>query len=98
MDPLKDAALSALSFLNDCTFDAEVPLISSVTGEKTDRFDSAYWWSNIRQPVQFTAAMQTIKQHYRPDVVLEIAPHNALQPIIAQCLTDILPARLVFLR
>ena len=92
MDSLKDAALSALSFLNDCTFDAEVPLISSVTGEKTDLFDNAYWWSNIRQPVQFTAAMKTIKQHYRPDVVLEIAPHSALQPIIAQCLTDILPA------
>ena len=92
MDPLKDDALSALSFLNDCAFDAEVPLISSVTGEKTDRLDNTYWWSNIRQPVQFTAAMKTIKQYYRSDVVLEIAPHSALQPLIAQCLADILPA------
>ena len=91
MDLLKDDALSALSFLNDCALDVEVPFISSVTGEKTDRLDSAYWWSNIRQPVQFTAAMKTIKQDYRPDVVLEIAPHSALQPLIAQCLADTLP-------
>ncbi|MYK52239.1 MAG: type I polyketide synthase, partial [Gemmatimonadetes bacterium] len=86
MDPIKDDALSALSFLNDCTFDAEVPLISSVTGVKTERMDNAYWWSNIRQPVRFAAAMETIMRDYQPDVVLEIAPHSALQTTIAQCL------------
>ncbi len=86
MDPLKDDALLALSFLNDCTFDAEVPFVSSVTGEKTDRLDNAYWWSNIRQPVRFAAAMEAIQRDYRPDVVLEIAPHSALQPAITQCL------------
>ena len=92
MDALKDDALSALSFLNDSASDAEVPLISSVTGEKTERLDSAYWWSNIRRPVQFAAAMKTIKQDYQPDVVLEIAPHGTLQSTIAQCLADTVPA------
>ena len=86
MDPIKDDALSALSFLNECAFDADVPFISSVTGVKTDRLGNAYWWSNIRQPVRFAAAMEAIQRDYRPDVVLEIAPHSALQPAIMQCL------------
>ena len=86
MNPLKDDALTALSFLNDCNFDADIPLISSVTSEQTERLDSAYWWSNIRQPVRFAGAMETIMRDYRPDVVLEVAPHSALQPTIAQCL------------
>ncbi|MDE2814317.1 MAG: acyltransferase domain-containing protein, partial [Gemmatimonadota bacterium] len=86
MDPLKDDALAALSFLNDCNFDADVPMVSSVTSEQTERLDSAYWWANIRQPVRFAAAMETIMRDYRPDVVLEVAPHSALQPTIAQCL------------
>ena len=86
MNPVKDDALAALSFLNECDFDADVPFISSVTGVKTERLDNAYWWSNIRRPVLFAAAMDTIQREYRPDVVLEIAPHSALQPAITQCL------------
>ena len=86
MDPIKDDALAALSFLDDCSLDADVPLVSSVTGEQTERLDSAYWWSNIRKPVRFAAAMETIVRDCRADVVLEIAPHSALQPTIAQCL------------
>ncbi len=88
MNPLEDDALAALSFLNDCVFETEAPFVSSVSGAKTERLDNAYWWSNIRKPVRFAAAMETIKQDYRPDVVLEIAPHSALQPTIAQCLED----------
>ena len=92
MDPIKDDALSALSFLDDCAFDAEVPLISSVTGVRTERLDNAYWWSNIRRPVRFAAAMETIMRDYQPDVVLEIAPHGALQTTIAQCLESCVQA------
>ena len=86
MEPLRDDALETLSFLNGRVIDAEAPLVSSVTGEKAERLDNAYWWSNIRRPVRFAAAMETIQREYRPDVVLEIAPHSALQPVIAQCL------------
>ncbi len=86
MQPLKDDALAALSFLNDLDFDADVPFVSSVTGLPTRRLDNAYWWSNIRQPVRFAAAMQSITREIEPDVVLEIAPHCALQSTIAQCL------------
>ena len=88
LEPVKDDALAALSFLDDRSFEIEVPFVSSVTGSHVERFDSAYWWSNIRQPVRFAAAMETVKREHRPDVVLELAPHCALQPAIAQCLQD----------
>ena len=92
MDPLKDDAGVFLSFLNDCAFDAEVPLVSSVTGQTTQRLDSAYWWKNIRQTVLFAAAVETVKREYRPDVYLELAPHSALQSTLSQCLEDSVPA------
>ncbi len=88
MQPLKTDALAALSFLNDLDFDAEVPFVSSVTGQPEQRLDNAYWWSNIRQPVRFAAAMQTLMRECQPNVVLEIAPHCALQSTIAQCLEN----------
>ena len=92
MDPLRDDALAALSFLNGRSFDADVPFVSSVTGARTERLDADYWWSNIRRSVRFSAAMETIRRDLQPGVVLEIAPHSALQPTIAQCLEGAGPA------
>ena len=86
MDPLQEDAFDALSFLNDRAFDAAVPFVSSVTGLHTERLDSAYWWTNIRRRVRFAAALATAVRDFRPDVVLELAPHSALQSSIAQCL------------
>ena len=86
MDPLHDDVMASLSFLDESALEADVPMVSSVTGNATQRLDAAYWWSNIRERVRFAAAMETVKQDYRPDVVLEIAPHGALQPLIRQCL------------
>ncbi len=88
MDTIKDDALEAFGFLDDISFDTDAPFVSSVTGAQTKRLDSAYWWSNIRQKVRFAAAMETAYRDHRPDVVLELAPHSALQPIIAQCAED----------
>ena len=88
MDAIEDDVMEALSFLDERTFDVDVPFVSSVTGSHTERFDSAYWWSNIRRPVRFAAAMETVRREHQPDTVLELAPHCALQPAIAQCLAD----------
>ena len=88
MDPIRDDLLDALSFLDGAAFDADVPMISSVTGAEVDCLDGAYWWSNVRRPVRFAAAMETVRQVFRPDIVLEIAPHSALQTTIKQCFED----------
>ena len=86
MDPIREDALAALRFLDDGAFDADVPMVSSVTGVAAQALDADYWWSNIRRPVRFAQAMETVVRNHRPDVILEIAPHCALQPMIAQCL------------
>ena len=88
MDAIEDDALEAFAFLDDISFDADVPFVSSVTGTETVRLDSAYWWSNIRQRVRFAEAMESVKRDHRPDAVLELAPHSALQPLVAQCVED----------
>ena len=85
MDPLRDDVMASLSFLDECAFDGDVPMVSSVTGRTTQCLDAEYWWSNIRHPVHFAAAMETVVRDYRPDLVVEIAPHGALQPLIRQC-------------
>ncbi len=86
MDPLQDAAMEAFAFLRDRSFDGEIPFISTVTGKQTSQIDATYWWSNIREPVRFAAAMETVLRDHQPDIVLELAPHSALQPILMQCL------------
>ena len=86
MDPIHDAVLTAMAFLDDHEFHAEIPMISSVTGRTMERLDSSYWWSNIRQPVRFLTAMETILRDIRPGAILEVAPHSALQGTIVQCL------------
>ena len=88
MDPIRDELLDALSFLDQAEFDPNVPMVSSVTGMEVDRLDAAYWWSNVRRPVRFATAMETVGQVVRPGVVLEIAPHSALQTTIMQCFED----------
>ena len=84
MDPLHDDAMAALSFLNERGYAADVPMVSSVTGKTALRLDNAYWWSNIREPVRFAAAMDTVRREYRPDVFLEVAPPQRAQPLIRQ--------------
>ena len=86
MDPLQEDAFAALAFLDDCAFDAAVPFVSSVTGKHTERLDNPYWWTNIRRRVRFAATLETAIRDFQLDVVLEIAPHSALQSSIIQCL------------
>ena len=88
MDALEHDVAADMAFLNTIPFQANVPFISSVTGKVTSRLDSAYWWTNIRQPVRFRLAMGTLLHDYRPDIVLELAPHSALRSAIAQCIQD----------
>ena len=86
MDSILDDVLETLAFLDGRTFDLDTAFVSSVTGTQADQLNSSYWWSNIRQTVQFERAMKTVRQEFRPNVYLEIAPHCALQSTIDQCL------------
>ena len=59
---------------------------STVTGNKvsTDKLDAEYWWNNIRQPVLFEEAMDSLLDDgYQ--VFLEVGPHPVLRSYVNEC-------------
>jgi phthiocerol/phenolphthiocerol synthesis type-I polyketide synthase C len=60
MDPIRTDLLQALSGLEVRA--AALPMYSSVTGSRVDpnAIDAAYWWRNVREPVNFEAAIQAM--------------------------------------
>lgn len=68
---------------------ARVPFVSSVTGrsaEGTD-LDATYWCANMRRPVAFLSAMQTL-QDMGLRAFLEIGPSPVLGSYMAACLDN----------
>jgi acyl transferase domain-containing protein/acyl carrier protein len=64
-----------------------LPLVSTVTGQfiNGETMDASYWGKNVRQPVQFAQAIETLSnQGYM--VYIEIGPHAALARSISQSL------------
>ena len=49
-------------------------------------FDAAYWWRNVREPVQFRAAMDSLNRDGL-DCFLEVGPHPVLASSIGECLS-----------
>jgi len=68
---------------------ARIPMYSTVTGDLLpgERLDAEYWWKNIRYPVLFQAASETLaKQGY--NVFLEVGPHPILRSYVADALAS----------
>ncbi len=61
-------------------------MVCTVTGEKVgeDGLSADYWWDNIRQPVRFAPAIETL-QDMGYSNFLEIGPHPVLSASIKQC-------------
>ncbi|OHU26864.1 polyketide synthase [Mycobacteroides franklinii] len=78
MDPILDELATSLAGLTPLPTD--IPLYSTVTGEKVDSAafaDPAYWCQNVRESVLFARAVDTlIADRYR--VFLEVGPHPVL--------------------
>lgn len=67
----------------------KIPLYSTVTGElvKAVAFDAEYWCDNIREPVYFAKAMESLlRDGHR--LFLEIGPHPVLSTAIRECCGD----------
>jgi phthiocerol/phenolphthiocerol synthesis type-I polyketide synthase C len=60
MDPIRADLLHALNGLEMRS--AALPMYSSVTGDRVgpNAIDAAYWWRNVREPVNFDAAIRTM--------------------------------------
>ncbi|HVV71826.1 MAG TPA: acyltransferase domain-containing protein, partial [Verrucomicrobiae bacterium] len=66
-----------------------VPFYSTVEGGllEGNRLDSTYWGRNIREPVQFAAAVGAVLSK-DPKAILEISPHPVLASSLRQCLDE----------
>ncbi len=85
MDGLETELLESLKDIQ--TANTTKPLYSSVTGrlEGGHRFNTEYWWENVRRPVSFAqSTMAMIRDG--ANVFIEIGPHPVLGASIRQCL------------
>ena len=64
----------------------QIRFVSTVTGSDLagERLDATYWWENIRQPVLFGKAMDTLIDDGF-EVFMEIGPHPILRTYISEC-------------
>jgi acyl transferase domain-containing protein/NAD(P)-dependent dehydrogenase (short-subunit alcohol dehydrogenase family) len=63
----------------------DIPFYSTVTGEPIDtaNLDAAYWYRNLRQPVEFATATATLLDAGH-DVFVECSPHPVLAAPLAE--------------
>ncbi|WP_224241542.1 type I polyketide synthase [Hyalangium gracile] len=64
------------------------PLLSTMTGRFMEgrELDGNYWARNLREPVEFAAAIEMLAQSGE-DLFLEVGPQPALARFVEQCLT-----------
>lgn len=88
-------------------FDSPTPtgarMVSSVTNSLIDKdatIDETYWSANLRSPVLFNQAVQTITKHpilSKVDLLIEIGPHSALSGPIKQIKSEFSLEKLQYL-
>ena len=61
-----------------------LPVVSTVTGQLNNRFDTDYWWQNLRQPVRYQHGIDTTLD-LGADVFVELGPHRTLSSMTAAC-------------
>jgi acyl transferase domain-containing protein/acyl carrier protein len=83
MEPLRADLLQALEGLQPRA--ESVPIYSTVTGQVSHgpEFDAPYWARNMREPVQFSTAVQRLVEDGH-DTFLEISPHPILASAMQQ--------------
>lgn len=84
MHPIEQRIKSSLHGLDPQS--CKLRFVSTVTGSDLagKRLDATYWWENIRQPVLFGKAMNTLIDDGF-EVFLEIGPHPILRTYISEC-------------
>ncbi|KAM9826825.1 phenolphthiocerol/phthiocerol polyketide synthase subunit C-like [Neosynchiropus ocellatus] len=89
MDSILPKIRDSVGDLEACTPSAQ--LISTVTGREAEPGDFCsgdYWARNIREPVFFEQALQSVARGKQNTIFLEIGPRKALQRYIGETLGD----------
>jgi acyl transferase domain-containing protein/NADPH:quinone reductase-like Zn-dependent oxidoreductase/acyl carrier protein/SAM-dependent methyltransferase len=78
MEPIKGRLDEALRGLQPAS--GSLQFVSTVSGGVLDgaRLDAGYWWSNIRDPVRFDAAVDALLDQ-GINILVEIGPHPVLE-------------------
>lgn len=87
LEKVKDPLLSDLRGLR--SRDSRIPFFSTVSGALASgrTLGPAYWWANVREPVQFAKAMSAAIA-LKPRLSLEIGPAPVLNSYLAQLARD----------
>ncbi|MGW3496799.1 SDR family NAD(P)-dependent oxidoreductase [Streptomyces sp. NPDC001020] len=87
MDPFAAELAERLAGLRPA--DGRLPFVSTVTGDevRSTDLDAAHWGRTVRHTVRFRDAVDALAVLSCDDFV-EIGPHPALVPAVAQCLAD----------
>jgi acyl transferase domain-containing protein/NAD(P)-dependent dehydrogenase (short-subunit alcohol dehydrogenase family)/acyl carrier protein len=96
MDPVRDELLQRLADLSPS--ETTLPFISTVEGHSLPgmALDAAYWWRNVRAPVQFAGAIDHAAREHGITLFIEIGPHPVLRDYITQTTkAHDLPARAI---
>ncbi len=87
MAPLEHELRRSLAHLQPRA--AHLPLYSTVLGKQIngDELDTAYWWQNVREPIQLARTIQAIRED-EYHLFLEVGPH----PVLAHSIKESLQA------
>ncbi|KAG5953604.1 Type I Iterative PKS [Claviceps sorghi] len=80
--------LDAIKAIRPQACKPDVSFYSSVLGKYNDaeELGPSYWVSNLVKPVLFSSAIQSLCEKEKPDILIEIGPHSALEGPIKQIL------------
>jgi acyl transferase domain-containing protein/NAD(P)-dependent dehydrogenase (short-subunit alcohol dehydrogenase family)/acyl carrier protein len=87
MDPLEEEVYSSLENLKPQL--PSIPVWSTVTGKQVSKhaFDAKYWFQNIRNPVYFHQAIQSLlREGYH--TFLEVGPHPVLNRSVKETILE----------
>jgi len=87
MDPIRERLIASLEGLSPVQ--GHMRYISTVTGSELDgsALGADYWWDNIRKPVRFGKAVETLIDD-GVQIFLEIGPHPIMQGYLNDCLRE----------
>lgn len=93
VDPILDSMRRRLAFLQQGSGGGEdtaawsLPFVSTVTGRMATTVPAEYWCDNVRQPVLFHKAVESVWGGERaPEIMLELGPHRTLvTPFMQVC-------------
>ncbi|WP_075214472.1 type I polyketide synthase [Mongoliimonas terrestris] len=85
IEPIRQPLVDALATLQP--HECRLPYVSAVTGQRADgaALGADYWWRNVRQPVLFRQAVETLSE-LGAKVFVEIGPKPVLQTYVTDTL------------